>query len=160
MKTNYSFSEMRRAFECGRNFQLTGENNFNELINEINKAKKPPATEYQSCLSVYNDFIISKTGLPAKINGAEGNAMKQIIAYLHRAVTDKSDKGVPDAIKYIFENWDRLEPFLQNQLKLTQINGNLVNILNQLKNGTSKNKSYEQKLAENYRAAGIDTAKF
>jgi hypothetical protein len=38
MKMNYSYNEMKRAFECGRNFQLTGENNFKELIEELNQA--------------------------------------------------------------------------------------------------------------------------
>lgn len=38
MKMNYSYNEMERAFECGRNFQLTGENNFKELIEELNQA--------------------------------------------------------------------------------------------------------------------------
>jgi hypothetical protein len=38
MKMNYSYNEMKRAFECGRNFQLTGEDNFNELIEDISKA--------------------------------------------------------------------------------------------------------------------------
>ena len=38
MKMNYSYNEMKRAFECGRNFQLTGENNFQELIEELNQA--------------------------------------------------------------------------------------------------------------------------
>lgn len=33
----YTIDEMKRAFECGRNFQLTGENNFTELIDELNK---------------------------------------------------------------------------------------------------------------------------
>ena len=28
MKMNYSYNELKKAFECGRNFQLTGENNF------------------------------------------------------------------------------------------------------------------------------------
>lgn len=34
---NYSYNEMLRAFECGRNFQLTGENNFQELINDLSR---------------------------------------------------------------------------------------------------------------------------
>jgi hypothetical protein len=38
MKMNYSYNEMKRAFECGRNFQLTGENNFQELIEEMNQS--------------------------------------------------------------------------------------------------------------------------
>lgn len=37
MKMNYSYNEMKRAFETGRNFQLTGENNFQELIEELNQ---------------------------------------------------------------------------------------------------------------------------
>jgi hypothetical protein len=28
---------MKLAFECGRNFQLTGENNFEELIEDLNQ---------------------------------------------------------------------------------------------------------------------------
>lgn len=38
MKMNYSYNEMKQAFETGRNFQLTGENNFQELIAELNQA--------------------------------------------------------------------------------------------------------------------------
>ena len=37
MKT-YTLDEMKRAFECGRNFQLTGENNFQELIEALSPA--------------------------------------------------------------------------------------------------------------------------
>ena len=31
----YTEDDMRRAFECGRNFQLTGENNLDEILNQI-----------------------------------------------------------------------------------------------------------------------------
>lgn len=34
-KTSYSKIDMERAFECGRNFQLTGENNFKELLKSL-----------------------------------------------------------------------------------------------------------------------------
>ena len=33
----YSEEDMRKSFETGRNFQLTGENNFKELIEQIKK---------------------------------------------------------------------------------------------------------------------------
>lgn len=36
----YTIDEMKRAFECGRNFQLTAENNFQELIEELNQVNK------------------------------------------------------------------------------------------------------------------------
>ena len=38
----YTIDEMKRAFETGRNFQLTGENNFQELIEELNQALRQP----------------------------------------------------------------------------------------------------------------------
>ena len=49
MKMNYSYNEMKRAFECGRNFQLTGENNFQELIEELNQALRQPLVISSVC---------------------------------------------------------------------------------------------------------------
>jgi hypothetical protein len=34
---SYSEEDMRLSFETGRNFQITGENNFNELIEQFKK---------------------------------------------------------------------------------------------------------------------------
>jgi len=45
MKMNYSYNEMKLAFDCGRNFQLTGENNFTELIEELSKSSVIDGTE-------------------------------------------------------------------------------------------------------------------
>lgn len=33
----YTEEDLKLAFETGRNFQLTGEDNFNELLNSLNK---------------------------------------------------------------------------------------------------------------------------
>ena len=67
MKMNYSYNEMKRAFECGRNFQLTGENNFQELIEELNQAlHQPPVSGMLKCWSCgyeYEELIISKGGI-------------------------------------------------------------------------------------------------
>ena len=47
--------KLKRVFECGRNYQLTGENNFNELLDEIqnleNKESKVNACEFAEWLS-------------------------------------------------------------------------------------------------------------
>jgi hypothetical protein len=37
----YSEEDLMRAFEVGRNFQLTGENNFNELVRSLKQSKTP-----------------------------------------------------------------------------------------------------------------------
>lgn len=39
-KRMYSEEDMRLAFEVGRNFQLTGENNFNEILKNENNTEK------------------------------------------------------------------------------------------------------------------------
>lgn len=93
---------------------------------------------YIDCVSVYDAFIKNRLDMPAKINGAEGNALKQIIAYLKKSAVAKgyTEDTAVDSFKYILNGWDKLEPFLQKQIKLSQINSNLTNIINQLKNGS------------------------
>lgn len=49
---------MKRAFECGRNFQLTGENNFKELIEEPNQAL--PQGDFMRSASDFKSEIIIK----------------------------------------------------------------------------------------------------
>ena len=64
----YTVDEMKRAFECGRNFQLTAENNFQELIEELNPvnnissssllaADSPPIEDERIFYSVVSDWI-------------------------------------------------------------------------------------------------------
>jgi hypothetical protein len=35
----FTIDDMKYSFEVGRNYQLTGENNFNEMLNKIKEAK-------------------------------------------------------------------------------------------------------------------------
>ena len=110
----------------------------NTKTTNINTNKNPYYTEL---LFVYDKFCKETFDAPAKINGAEGKALKQIISYLKglcKAKGDDSLDAVKNAFRYILSNWSNLEPFLQKQIKLTQINSNLANIINQLKNGTEK----------------------
>tara|TARA_R110002096_G_scaffold212268_1_gene399646 strand:+ start:318 stop:1088 length:771 start_codon:yes stop_codon:yes gene_type:complete len=110
----------------------------NTKTTNINTNKNPYYTEL---LFVYDKFCQETFDAPAKINGAEGKALKQIISYLKglcKAKGDDSLEAVKNAFRYILSNWANLEPFLQKQIKLTQINSNLANIINQLKNGTEK----------------------
>ena len=83
-------------------------------------------------------------GVGAKIDASDGKAMKEIISYLKSQADDGQEL---DAWKFILGNWDRLDKFLQNQIKIRQINSNLINILNQFRNAkTSKLSSLEQKI--------------
>tara|TARA_B100000795_G_scaffold265094_2_gene246454 strand:+ start:420 stop:1088 length:669 start_codon:yes stop_codon:yes gene_type:complete len=92
----------------------------------------------------YNTFCQNKFGAPSNINGMEVKAMKSILVYLKKLCKSKGDDSDQQIIKswrFILSGWDKLEPFLQKQIKLSQINSNLTNIINQLKNGDKKKSS-------------------
>ena len=63
MKANYTYEEMKRAFECGRIYQLTGDNNFRELIEDLDKLiaqkeKKPTKEEFIK--NIVNNLTVRK----------------------------------------------------------------------------------------------------
>jgi hypothetical protein len=108
--------------------------------------------DFKNSIEVYDRFIKKTTNLPAKIDGADGKAMKAIVDYFHRSAEDKSPGILPEpdtaskALEYIFEHWQKLDHFQQKQLKLIYINQNLSSIISQIKNG--KSKSPDQVLAD------------
>ena len=55
LKTMYSEEDMKLAFETGRNFQLTGENNFNELFEQFKKKEMSYANNEITLEDVFND---------------------------------------------------------------------------------------------------------
>jgi len=92
---------------------------------------------YKQFIEKYWNWIQDQVGVPPMINGQEGKAAKSIIKYLKGISEDPLAAWI-----FVLKNFDRVEPFLRNQIKLSQINSNLINILNQIKNGkTSDQKS-------------------
>ena len=88
---------------------------------------------FVECMAIYYDFIVKRTGIPPKIAVYDGKAMNELIRYFASISRDKDDKASPqNALNYIFARWDHLEPFLQRQLRLVQINTNIVNIISQV----------------------------
>lgn len=114
------------------------------------KVVEPKNQNYQTCLDIYFTFIKQRTSVKPKMSGGEGKALKELIVYFDSIVFDKEDpQAVPKAFQYLFDNWQRIEPFLQGQLKLMQINSNITNILNQIRNGTpAKESAQDQRMAE------------
>ena len=151
----YAFVDYKTIYRTVKSNIPNGKKDFTKTSKAINETVKPiPYTKttnskpnnnniYTDCVSVYDAFIKNRLDMPAKINGAEGNALKQIIAYLNRSAKDKglNDESTIDGFKFILNSWDKLEPFLQKQIKLTQINSNLTNIINDLKNGKGQSKT-------------------
>src|SRR5690606_19821080 len=87
-------------------------------------------------------------GIPPQMNGVEGKAAEQLVSYFEtvaRAKAEKNNEIVSEhelknkaagMFEYILSKWNSLEPFLQKQTKISQINSNITNIINYLKNGT------------------------
>lgn len=93
---------------------------------------------YAQCIEVYNQFVIQRTGVPGKFDGQEGKAMKAIIAYLASVSNEKTDQGTINSWRHILTLIEKWDPYHRNQLKISQINSNLINIVNSIKNGTAK----------------------
>lgn len=122
--------------------------NENEYVNEIDNEnkngietgnKKPPNPEYANCIKIYDDFIKLRTSAPARIDGLVGRSMNEIIIQLskYEAVVGKK-KTVTELLQYIFDHFNDWTTFQQTQIKLNQINSNLENIINSIKNGRPK----------------------
>lgn len=101
---------------------------------------------FTGAMDVYYRWFTDLNDEPPKIDAADGKALKTIIAYLKKSAKNKEPEiseekllsGVLSGFKFLLDNWNRLDPFLRKQVKLTQINSNLTNIINELKNGKSK----------------------
>lgn len=120
--------------------------NTDKKVNKVKKVKKdknilsePSASDgiYPACMDLYSAFILNQTGVGAKINSATGSALKKIIAYLKTQVKNKEDFSIeiPKALEFIFLNFKSWDIFHQGQLNLNQIESNLINIINAIKNG-------------------------
>lgn len=110
------------------------EDEFEKFIGALKKGK-PEKKERKpnEWLQVYIDWYKKKCGVEPKITwGADIKALNDIESYLKNVVTD----GEPlKAWQYVLDNVDKWGQFESTKLKLIQINSNLANIINNIKNG-------------------------
>lgn len=69
-------------------------------------------------------------------NNAEANKKRKTAEDPNAEITDKD--GAVTAWTYILTNWNKLDNFMQNRLKLTEIDNDLLKILTALKNANTK----------------------
>lgn len=103
--------------------------------NDFENSKSP----FAQCMASYDFWVEKQTGVKAFINGREAKSLKNIIEFLSKQEKISADpQKISEAWNYILDNWTKTEPFIQKNKKLSQIENNLTNILDQLKNGTPK----------------------
>jgi len=116
------------------------EKNKKEKKKRKEEEQELPDGSYQKFLDIYSNWYENLVGVKIKFDGVQGKALKKIIAYLIANSKEKNAQGGADAWEYILLNWSKIDKFYQDQTKVNQIESNLPNILNQLKNGNSKAK--------------------
>lgn len=133
---------------------------YKRLIEEVAAEPAPEKPNmFPAFVKAYDTFCRIKTKAGAKMDGANGKALKTIIQFLTQEALQKDEAGALEAWKYILLNWDKLTPFIQNQVSLLQINKNLPEILMQLRrNGKTASEQTANNVRESIRAgrAGAD----
>lgn len=70
-----------------------------------------------------------------RITGSDAKSLKDIIAYLKDIPSVKNgEKDIYQTFEFILNNFGNLDKWMQTQTQLRQINSQLPNIINQLKN--------------------------
>lgn len=114
-------------------------------------------------LAVYNEFLEKKIGTTEQFSKAGRAGLSKTIAYIRSQVENKHTGAAPETIelemvnawRWIFSHFEKWDRFYQNQLKLEQINSNLINIFTSIKNGVPKQQhaADKQSVADLRRAA-------
>jgi hypothetical protein len=113
------------------------------------KEKTTSEKLYPKMISLYDEFCQKRINVGAKMDALQGKAMKGIIAYLATQVKNKKkeelteeelNEGILSAWNYILINWDFVKGYYAEQIKLSQINANMPNILMQLKTSKTNNR--------------------
>lgn len=129
------------------------------------KKPSPPPTIYPKFIEIYNNWFKDQNdGIPVKMDGANGNAAKSIIAYFRTVVRSKAvdkniildsdgeDKKILESWDYVLRNWKNIDLWMQDKTKLTAINSNIQDILKQIKNGTSKSVKDKNEANNNFQS--------
>lgn len=98
------------------------------------KTIKPDASEYTKGMEIYDQFIRRQTGSPAKIDAVQGKALKEILAYFGKLESVQNKEATTsECLARVLENWDKLDQFTSERIKLTDINSGLINIIKKIK---------------------------
>lgn len=143
--------------------KFSGENLPNTNPEDVKDPKPKKANKggasHQIVIDTYYEWFKNRNnGIKPKIDGAEAKAARMLADYFRSLQMEFEpetlDEHLPEKVQKIFNrilnSWETLEPFLQKQVKLTQINSNITNIVNYLKNGKqATNNNYKQQPVTN-----------
>jgi len=130
---------------------------YRDLLDILLGKQEDVGSLYQQAIEVYDTWLKDHVGVGVKMDGKEGKAMKSILLYLSKQSKDKTDEGILATWKFILDRWHMQNEFIGKQKKLSQINKNFLEILDNIRNGNSKatdnfNKSEKERLKRDIKA--------
>lgn len=99
--------------------------------------KEEPNPYHNDAMGMYHNWLRS-FDLPVIRSPSEGQALKSILSQLKGASIDKTDESAFESFKAILMHWGRLNFSLQKNKQLGAINKNLLEIIDKIKNGSTK----------------------
>lgn len=107
----------------------------------ILKKVAPKYESYQRFVGEYVGFMYRETGIQlVEFNAVQGKALKEIISKLLRLKEGATEADALLMWVAVLNNWKRLNAYMQQKKKLSDINSNLIEILDQIKNGNYQSK--------------------
>lgn len=100
--------------------------------------KKEPASPYHNQAMGFYFAWLKEQGLPEIRNASQGQALKSILSQLKEASNAKTDLAAYESFMAILLHWKRLNESLQKNKALGAINRNLLEIIDKIKNGSTK----------------------
>lgn len=95
---------------------------------------------YTNFMAAYSEFI-KQLGQKPRITSADGAALKQVIKYIESLENKKATSL--DVWQFILSSWSKLSAWQQSQIQLRQINSQLPNIIQSLRNGNKTNSNQQ-----------------
>jgi hypothetical protein len=128
--------------------------------NIIKETPEPSSGLYQSLSKMYFEWHQKRLDIKPQFDGSDGTALKQIIKYFE--TLEAGSENIEKNFSALLSNFDKWDKFHQGQTRLRQINSNLTNIINTLKNGKATNGITKDGLIEAYRkrtqSANVDNS--
>jgi len=98
---------------------------------EVKSSLKTKENHYSVFVEDYKKFIEGR-GLAFRFSAVDGKHLKQIISYLENLPSSQNKEPI-ELFRFILNNWEHLGSWLKTQTQIRQINSQLPNIIETLK---------------------------
>jgi len=111
--------------------------------------KEPPSPFHSQAIGLYKEWLRSQS-LPDIVDARGGNAMKDILKKLKEASNARTDEAALASFAAILKHWDKVGDYLAKKKSLTDINEKLLEIIDKIRNGATKQSSSNMEAVQVY----------